>query len=111
MDCSTRRVLACIACASDRWNAIDTLCRNHVHNKLMEGLDRAHSLDANVVHSTKIRSDLSDNATFISKANFGAQISSQHSKSQYLHALHVSLEPIKVGSQCAPDARAGATHE
>ena len=25
MDCSRRRVLACIACASDRYNAIDTL--------------------------------------------------------------------------------------
>ena len=40
MDCSrparTRRgrVLACIACASDRCNAIATLCQNHVHNKI-----------------------------------------------------------------------------
>ena len=53
MDCSRRRVLACIACASDRCNAIDTIRRNHVHNKLMEGLDHAHSLDANVADSTK----------------------------------------------------------
>ena len=39
MDCSRRRVLACIACASDHGNAIDTLYGNHVHNKLMEGPD------------------------------------------------------------------------
>ena len=44
MDCSRRRVLACIACASERCNAIDTLCRNHVHNKLTEGLGPEHSL-------------------------------------------------------------------
>ena len=43
MDCSRRRVLACIACASDRCNAIDTLWRNHVHSKLMDGPDPAHS--------------------------------------------------------------------
>ena len=36
MDCSRRRVLECIACANERCNAIDTLCRNHVHNKLTE---------------------------------------------------------------------------
>ena len=57
MDCSRRRVLACIARANGRCNAIDTnvsnLCRNHVHNKVMEGPDPAHSLDANVAHSTK----------------------------------------------------------
>ena len=68
MDCSKRRVLACMACASDRCNAIDTLCRNHVHYKLMEGPDLAYSLDANVAHSTERRSDLSDNAPYISKA-------------------------------------------
>ena len=53
MDCSRRRVLAYIPCNSDRCNAIDTLRRNHVHNKLMEGPDLAHSLDANVAHSVK----------------------------------------------------------
>ena len=68
MDCSRRRVLACIACASDRCNAINTLCRNHVHNKLIEGPDSAHSLDANVTHSTKNRSDLSDKAPYVSRA-------------------------------------------
>ena len=67
MDCSRRRVLECIACASDRYNAIDTLCRNHVHNKLMEGPDPAYSLDANVAHSTKSRSDQSDNAPYVSR--------------------------------------------
>ena len=60
MDCSTCRVLACTACASDSYNAIDTRCRNHVHNKLMEGPDPAHSLDANVAHQTQKRSDQSD---------------------------------------------------
>ena len=69
MDCSRRRVLACIACASDRCNAIDTLCRNHVHDKLTEGPDPAHSLDANVAQSTKNRSDLSDNALDYSLRN------------------------------------------
>ena len=59
MDCSIRRVLACIACASDRCNAIETLRRNHVHIKLIEGPDPAPSLDAHVAHSTKNRSDLS----------------------------------------------------
>ena len=58
MACSRRRILACIACVSERCNAIDTLCRNHVHNKLTEGPDPAHSLDADVAHSTKNRSDL-----------------------------------------------------
>ena len=58
MDCSRRRVLACITFASDRCNAIDTLLRNHVHYKLMEGPSPAHSLDANIAHSTKNRSDL-----------------------------------------------------
>ena len=29
MDCSRHRVLACIACAGDHCNAINTLCRNH----------------------------------------------------------------------------------
>ena len=65
MDGSRRRVLACIACASGRRNAIDTLCRNHVHNRLTEGPDPAHSLDANVAHSTKNRSDLSDKAPYV----------------------------------------------
>ena len=55
MDCSRRKALACIACASDRCNAINTLRRNHVHNKLMEGPDPAQSLDASVAHSTKNR--------------------------------------------------------
>ena len=68
MNCSRRRVLACIACASDRSNAIDTLRRHHVHNKLMEAPDPAHSRDANVAHSTKNRSDLSDNAPYIPRA-------------------------------------------
>ena len=68
MDCSRRRVLACIACVSDRCNAIDTLRRNHVHNKLMEGPHLAHSLDANVAHCIKNRSDLSDNAPYVSRA-------------------------------------------
>ena len=39
MDCPRRKVLACIAYASDRCYAIDTLDRNHLHNKLMEGPD------------------------------------------------------------------------
>ena len=68
MDCSRRRVLACIACASDRCDAIDTLCRNHMHNKLM-GHGPAHSLDANVAHSPKKRSDLKHNASYVSRAN------------------------------------------
>ena len=67
MDCSRRRVLACIACASDRCNAIDTLRGNHVQNKLIEGIDPAHSLDADVAHSTKNRSELSDNALYVSR--------------------------------------------
>ena len=65
MDCSRRRVLECIACASERCNAIDTLCRNHVHNKLTEGPKPAHSLDADVAHTTKNRSDLSDKAPYV----------------------------------------------
>ena len=52
MGCFRRGVLACIACASDYCNAIDT--RNCVHNKRMEGPNLAHSLDAYVAHSTKI---------------------------------------------------------
>ena len=68
MYCSRRRVLACAAYARDRCNGIDTLHRNHVHNKLTEGRDPAHSLDANVTHSTKNRSDLSDNASYVSRA-------------------------------------------
>ena len=44
MDCSRRRVLECIACASERCKAIDTLYRNHVHNKLMEGPNPAHKV-------------------------------------------------------------------
>ena len=66
MDCSGRTVLECIACASNRCNAIDTLRRNHVHNKLMEVPDPTHSLD--VAHSTENRSDLSDNAPYVSRA-------------------------------------------
>ena len=50
MDCSRRRVLASIACASDRFNANDTLQRNHVHDKIKESPHSAHSLDANVAH-------------------------------------------------------------
>ena len=38
---------------SDRYDAIDTLKREHVHNKLIEGPDRTHSLDAKIAHSTK----------------------------------------------------------
>ena len=68
MYCSRRRVPTCIACASDRCNAIDTLCRNHVHNKLMKGLDPAHSLDANVAHSTEKSTYLLENAPYVSKA-------------------------------------------
>ena len=62
IDCSRCRVLVCIACASDRCNAIDTLWRNHVHNKLMTGPEPEDSLDAKVAHWTKNRSDPSDNA-------------------------------------------------
>ena len=47
MDCSRCRVLECIACASERCNAIDTLCRNHVRDKLTEGPEPAHSLSLN----------------------------------------------------------------
>ena len=65
MACSKRRVLVCIACASEPCNAIDTLCRNHVHNKLTEGLDLAYSLDADVAPSTKYQSD---KAPYVSKA-------------------------------------------
>ena len=39
MDCFRRRILACIACASNRCNAIETLYENHVRNKLVEGPD------------------------------------------------------------------------
>ena len=53
MDCYRLRVLACTACACDHWNAIDSLWVNHVYNKLIDGRDAAHSLDANVAHSTK----------------------------------------------------------
>ena len=68
MDCSRHRVLACIACASDRCNAIDPLRRNHVHSKLVEALDLAHSLGAKVAHSFKNGSDLSINAPHASRA-------------------------------------------
>ena len=68
MDCPLRRIRACMACASDRSNAIDIVWWNHVHNKLMEGPHPAHSLDANVAHSTNNRSDLSDNAPYVSRA-------------------------------------------
>ena len=68
MDCSRRIVLECIACASERCNAIDTLSRNHVHNKLTEGPETAQSLDADVAHSTKNRSDLSDKTPYVSRA-------------------------------------------
>ena len=61
-------VLACIACARDHCNGIDTLYRNYVHNKLTVGPDLAHSLDANVAHSAKNRSDLSDNAVYVSRS-------------------------------------------
>ena len=43
MDCSRRRVLACLACARDRCNAIDTLSWNHVQKKLVKDPDPAHS--------------------------------------------------------------------
>ena len=63
MDCSRRRVLECIACASERCNAIDTLCRNHVHNKLTEGPEPAHSLDANVVELVCQGTETADSAS------------------------------------------------
>ena len=68
MDCSRRRALACIACASNRCNAIDTISRNHVHNKLTKGPDHKLSLDATVAHYTKNRSHLLENASYVSKA-------------------------------------------
>ena len=49
-----------MACASDRCSAIDTLKRNHVHNKLIQGPDLAHSIKATVTNLTKNRSDLPD---------------------------------------------------
>ena len=67
MDCSIRLVLACIACAGESCNAIYTLLWDDVHNKLMEGHDPPHSLDANVAHSTKNRSDLLYNAPYVLK--------------------------------------------
>ena len=43
MDCSRGRFFVCITFASDRCNAIDNLWRNHVHNKLIEGLNRGRN--------------------------------------------------------------------
>ena len=68
MDCSKRWVLARKTCATDRCNAIDTVSLNHEHNTLQETPDLAHSLEASVAHLTKNRSDLSDNAPYVSKA-------------------------------------------
>ena len=39
-----------------------------MHNKLMEGPKSADYLDAKVAHSTKNRSDLKDNASYVSRA-------------------------------------------
>ena len=44
MNCSRRRVLACIACASDRCNAIDILSRNHVQCKLSFGVEHQNTI-------------------------------------------------------------------
>ena len=55
MVCSRRRVLACIVCASDCRNALDTLSCNHAHNNLIEGPDCAHSLDANIARPINSR--------------------------------------------------------
>lgn len=52
MDCSGRKVLACMEFATVHCNAIDTLSHNRVHNKLIEGPDPAQSLPANVAHPT-----------------------------------------------------------
>lgn len=52
--CIARHVIitiACMACAKGRCNATNTRSRNHVHNKLEEGSDHAHSFKA--AHSTK----------------------------------------------------------
>ena len=66
MDCSRRRVLTCVACASDHCNACAILWRNHMHNMLIEGPDLAHSLETNVAHSTQNRSDLLYIALYVS---------------------------------------------
>lgn len=63
MDFSRCRVLADVTCAGACCNAMDTPSRNHEHNKLIEGPDPPHCLEANVAHSTKSRSDLSDKVT------------------------------------------------
>ena len=151
MDCSRCRVLACIACISDHCNAIDTLCRNHVHNKLVEGLHPPHPLEL-TSHTTQKRSGLSDNAPYSSKeegTNFaiprvgflpslricvsdeilsgGAlhqsrrvrpatamstkSVPHRSIRNHYIYTPSAPQEPIEEGSQCAPDARAGATHE
>ena len=59
-----------MAYANDRCYAIDTLWRNHVDNELIEGFI-LHTLEANVAHLTKKRSDLLDDAPYVSSA--GAQ--------------------------------------
>ena len=69
MDCSGRRVVACIAYGGDRRDAVNNLRRNHVHSKLIEGLGPAHSLDAKVAHSTKQRSDQFDDALHVSEGH------------------------------------------
>ena len=123
-----------------------------MHNKLMEGPEPADSLDANVAHSTENRSDLLDNAPYVSRAKGkisrsrwwisflrSACGSDEIMSSGALHQIatgrvcnnnvdqgvpHRSIrnhnidtapraprEPMKEGSQCAPDVRADATHE
>ena len=79
-------VIACIACASDRCNAIETLGRNHVHNKLIQGLDLAHSLDANVAHKKWI-------------SMFGARISRLSGKVliSNLHSVQTEVAVCIVG--------------
>ena len=59
-DSSGRKNLACMACASERYNAIETRWRNHVHNILLDGPDAAQPLEAKDAHSTKNRSELAD---------------------------------------------------
>ena len=44
MDCSRHRVLACIACASDRCNEIERIRWNHVHNKLLVNIQSGASM-------------------------------------------------------------------
>lgn len=53
IDRCRRELLACIACAKDRCNAIDTPSRNFVDNKLIGGPAIARCLKANVVHYTQ----------------------------------------------------------